>query len=252
MDDHSLLNGPEPQPPTATAAEAFARLAARVEAMDARFDGRLAVIARALEHIAIEKQSIEVPDYNPTLGKINANMAEFAKHIKALSQSEALRMTPENMAERIDAAAEAARQADRIAIKEMRELNRQSNAAISKAVGTLRAKEDQRWHMLNAVGIAILAISLLWLFYPGWAVSLAPNSWHWPERVARRTMGEPTLWDAGIRLMRVGNPEGWQAIVDAADMRQANRETIAACERAAEKAKESVRCTIRTGGRRSP
>ena len=252
MDERALLNGPEPQPSTGTAAEAFARLAARVEAMDARFDGRLAVIARALEHIAIEKQSIEVPDYNPTLGKINANMAEFAKHIKALSQSEALRMTPENMAERIDAAAEAARQADRIAIKEMRELNRQSNAAISKAVGTLRAKEDQRWHMLNAVGIAILAISLLWLFYPRWAASLAPNSWHWPERVARRTMGEPTLWDAGIRLMRVGNPEGWQAIVDAADMRQANRDTIAACERAAEKAKESVRCTIRTGGRRSP
>ncbi|MGV7123218.1 DUF6118 family protein [Sphingopyxis sp. 550A] len=247
MDEQSLLNGPEPAPPTGTAAEAFARLAARVEAMDARFDGRLAVIARALEHIAIEKQSIEVPDYNPTLGKINANMAEFAKHMKALSQSEALRTTPESMAERIMAAAEGARESDRIALKEMRELNRQSNAAINKAVGTLRAKEDQRWHMLYAIGIAVLAISLLWLFYPGWAASIGPQSWHWPERVARRTMGEPTLWDAGIRLMQAGNPEGWQAIVDAADMRQANRDTIAACERAAEKAKEPVRCTIRIG-----
>lgn len=245
MDEQSLLNGPEPAPPTGTAAEAFARLAARVEAMDARFDGRLAVIARALEHIAIEKQSIEVPDYNPTLGKINANMAEFAKHMKAVSQSEALRMTPESMAERIAAAAEAAREADRIAIKEMRELNRQSNAAMSKAVGTLRAKEEQRNHLLYAIGIAILGISLLWLFYPGWAASMAPQSWQWPERVARRTMGEPTLWDAGIRLMQAGNPEGWQAIVDAADMRQANRDTIAACEKAAAKAKEAVRCTIR-------
>ena len=247
MDEQPLLNGPEPEPQAGTAAEAFARLAARVEAMDARFDGRLAVIARALEHIAVEKQSIEVPDYNSTLGKINANMAEFAKHMKALSQSEALRMSPENMAERIDAAAEAAREADRIAIKEMRELNRQSNATINKAVGALRAKEDQRWHMLYAIGIAILAISLLWLFYPGWAASTAPQSWHWPERVARRTMGEPTLWDAGIRLMQAGNPEGWQAIVDAADMRQDNRDAIAACERAAEKAKEPVRCTIRIG-----
>lgn len=247
MEEQPLLNGPEPQPPTGTAAEAFARLAARVETMDARFDGRLAVIARVLEHIAIEKQGIEVPDYNPTLGKINANMAEFAKHMKALSQSEALRMTPEDMAERIVAAAEAAREADRISIKEMRELNRQNDAAISKAVGTLRAKEEQRWHMIYATGIAILAISLLWLFYPGWAASMAPQSWHWPERVARRTMGEPTLWDAGIRLMQTGNPEGWQAIVDAADMRQANRDTIAACERAAEKAKEPVRCTIRIG-----
>jgi len=118
---------------------------------------------------------------------------------------------------------------------------------MNKAVGTLRAKEEQRWRMIYAIGIAILAISLLWLFYPGWASGLAPNSWHWPERVARRTMGEPTLWDAGIRLMQAGNPEGWQAIVDAADMRQANRDTIAACERAAEKAKEPVRCTIRIG-----
>lgn len=247
MDEQSLLNGPEPQPPTGTAAEAFARLAARVETMEGRLDGRLAVIARALEHIAVEKQSIEVPDYNPTLGKINATLAEFAKHMKGLIQSEALRMTPENMAERIDAAAETAREADRIAIREMRELNRQSIAAMSRATVTLRAKEDQRRHLLYAIGGAILAISLLWLFYPGWAASMAPQSWHWPEGAARRTMGEPTLWDAGIRLMQAGNPEGWQAIVDAADMRQANRDTINACERAAIKAKEPVRCTIRIG-----
>ena len=64
MDEQSLPNEPEPQPQAGTAAEAFTRLAARVEAMEGRFDGRLAVIARALEHIAIEKQSIEVPDYN--------------------------------------------------------------------------------------------------------------------------------------------------------------------------------------------
>jgi len=56
------------------------------------------------------------------------------------------------MAERIDAAAEAAREADRIALKEMRALSRQSNAAINKAVGTFRAKEDQHQHMFYAIG----------------------------------------------------------------------------------------------------
>lgn len=247
MDEQPLMNEPDPEPQAGTAAEAFTRLAARVETMDAHFDGRLAMIARALEHIAVEKQGIEVPDYNPTLAKINATLAEFAKHMKALSQSEALRMTPESMAERIAAVAETAREADRITIKEIRELNRQSSAATRKAVGTLRAKADQRQHMFYAIGGAILAISLLWLVYPGWAASMAPQGWHWPERVAQRTMGEPTLWDAGIRLMRAGNPEGWQAIVDAADMRQANRDTIAVCERTAEKTKEPVRCTIRIG-----
>jgi hypothetical protein len=48
-------------------------------------------------------------------------------------------------------------------------------------------------------------------------------------------MGEASLWDAGIRMMRAGDPEGWQAIVDAADLARENREAIDACERHAAK-----------------
>ncbi|MAM10071.1 MULTISPECIES: DUF6118 family protein [Sphingobium] len=244
MDDQSLPNEPESQPPTGTAAEAFAHLAARVETMEQRLDGRLAVIARALEHIAVEKQSIEVPDYNPTLGKINAALAEFAKHMKAFSQSEALNMTPESMAERIIVAAEAARDTDKASIKQAQALLREAHADQMRAIGAVRTKDRQRRHLVyTGIGTA-LAVSLLLLAYPGWAVSLAPKSWQWPERVATRTMGEPSLWEAGIRLMRAGNPDGWQAIVDAADMRQANRDAIVACERTAEKVKEPVRCNI--------
>ncbi|MGC4251060.1 MAG: DUF6118 family protein [Sphingobium sp.] len=247
MDEQSLLNGPEPQPPTGTAAEAFAHLAARVVALEQRLDGRLAVIARALEHIAVERQSIEVPDYNPTLTKINAALAEFAKHMKAFSQSEALSTTPESMAERIIVAAKAVRETDKASIKQAQALLREAHADQTRAIGAVRTKDRQRRHLVyTGIGTA-LAVSVLWLAYPGWAASLAPQSWQWPERVATRTMGEPSLWEAGIRLMRAGNPDGWQAIEDAADMRQANRDAIAACERTAEKVKEPVRCTIRIG-----
>ncbi|WP_314715378.1 DUF6118 family protein [Sphingobium yanoikuyae] len=245
MDEQSLLNGPDPEPPTGTAAEAFAHLAARVEALEQRLDGRLAVIARALEHIAVEKQSIEVPDYNPTLAKINAALAEFAKHMKAFSQSEALSMTPESMAERIIVAAEAIRETDKASIKQAQALLREAHADQMRAIGAVRTKDRQRRHLVyTGIGTA-LTVSLLWLIYPGWAASLAPHGWHWPERLATRTMGELTLWDAGVRLMRAGNPDDWQVIVEAADMRQVNRDAIAACESAAEKAKEPVQCTIR-------
>ncbi|QNG45752.1 DUF6118 family protein [Sphingobium yanoikuyae] len=244
MDDQSLLNGPEPQPPTGTATEAFAHLAARVEAMEHRFDGRLAVIARALEHIAVEKQSIEVPDYNPTLAKINAALAEIAKHMKAFAQSEALNMTPESMAERIIASGQAARETDKASLKQAQGLMREAHADQMKAIGAIRTKDRQRRHLdYTGIGTA-LAVSLLWLFYPGWAASLAPNGWHWPERVATRTMGEASPWEAGIRLMRTGNPDGWQAIVDAADMWQANRDHIAACERVSTSTQKPTRCTI--------
>lgn len=66
-----------------------------------------------------------------------------------------------------------------------------------------------------------------------------------PERMARHMVGEPTLWEAGTRIMRAGGPEAWRAIAEAVEMRRNNREAIDACERAASKVKQPVRCTIR-------
>jgi hypothetical protein len=213
-DEQSLLNEPEPRPNAA--AEAFAHLSERVAAMEERLEGRMAVMARALEHIAIEKQSIEFPDYGPTLAKMNGYLATLAGQTKTIMDAPAMQLTPESMAERIGEASEAARETDRATIKKSQELHHQAHADQMRAVGTIRTKQEQRRNIFYCGGGAALAMSLLWLIYPGFAASIGPQSWLWPERVARRTPGEPTLWDADIRLMRVGNPEGWQAVVDAA------------------------------------
>lgn len=243
-DEQSLLNEPEPKPRPNAAAEAFAHLSERVAAMEERLDGRMAVMARALEHIAIEKQSIEFPDYGPTLAKMNGYLATLAGQTKTIMDAPAMQMTPESMAERIAEAADAAREADRATIKKSLELHHQAHAEQMRAVGTIRTKHEQRWHVFYCGGGAALAVSLLWLIYPGWAASIGPQSWLWPERVARRTLGEVSLWDSGIRLMRTGNPEEWQAIVDAADLARKNRDTLAACQKAAAKARKPVICTV--------
>jgi len=244
-DEQSLLNEPGPKPRPDAAAQAFAQLEARVGGMEQRLDGRLSMLTRAVEHITVEKQSLEIPDYSPTLAKQGGHLATMAGQMKRLADAPAMQLTPESMAERILASSEAAREPDKATIKQARELHRQSHADLMHAIGAFRTKQEQRWHLLcTGMGTA-LAVSLLWLLYPGWAASIGPQSWNWPERVARRVLGELTLWDAGIRLMRAGNPDSWQAIVSAADMARENRDAIAACERAAEKAKEPVRCTIR-------
>ena len=245
MDDaQSLLNEPEPEPRPNAAAEAFAHLAERVAAMEERLDGRMAVMARALEHIAIEKQSLEFPDYGPTLAKMNSYLATLAGQTKNIMDAPAMQLTPESMAKRIDVAADAARATDKATIKKSLDLHHQAHADHMRAIGTVRTKQEQRWQMFCCGGGVALATALLWLIYPGWAASIGPQSWHWPEQVARSTLGEPSLWDAGIRLMRAGNPDGWQAIVDAADLARENRDTIATCEKAAAKAGKPVRCTI--------
>lgn len=246
MDDElSLLNEPEPDPRPDAAAQAFAHLSERVAGMEERLEGRMAVMARALEHIAIEKQSLEFPDYGPTLAKMNGYLATLAGQTKAIMDAPAMQLTPESMTERIDVAAEAARATDKATIKKSLELHHQTHADQMRAVGTIRTRQEQRWQMFYCGGGAALVISLLWLIYPGWAANIGPQSWLWPERVARRTLGEASLWDAGIRLMRAGNPGGWQAIVDAADLARENRASISGCQRAAAKAKEPVSCTVR-------
>ena len=243
-DEQNFLDEPDPELRPNAAAEAFAHLSERVAAMEERLAGRMAVMARALEHIAIEKQSLEFPDYGPTLAKMNGYLATLAGQTKTIMEAPAMQLTPEGMAERIDVAADAARATDKATIKKSLELHHQAHADQMRAIGTVRTKREQRMHIFYCGGGVALVMALLWLIYPGWAASIGPQSWLWPERVARRTLGEPSLWDAGIRLMRAGNPEGWQMIVDAVDLVRENRDTIAACEKMAIKADKSVRCTI--------
>ncbi|MGC4250347.1 MAG: DUF6118 family protein [Sphingobium sp.] len=225
-----------PEPPANQAAQAFAQLGERVAAME----GQMAAMLRAFEQAAAQQG----PDHNATLVKLAGNMAEVGKRMKAVEQSALLRMSPEALAEHIVTAADMARKDDQRAIRELKELARDTMTAMRNVTGRLRDRTEQCWHMVYAAGGAALAASLLWLAWPGWAANVAPGSWHWPESVARRALVEPTLWDAGIHLMRTGNPQAWQAIVDAARMQDDNHAVLTACERTATKAKKPIPCTI--------
>ena len=98
-DEQNLLNEPEPRPDTA--AQAFGRLEARVSGMEQRLDGRLSMLTRAVEHITIERQSLEIPDYSPTLAKHGGHLAAMAGQMKRLADAPAMQLTPESMAERM-------------------------------------------------------------------------------------------------------------------------------------------------------
>ena len=233
-----------PEPRAETAAEAFARLDDRV----AGLDGRIALMARAVEHMAAERFEVDIPDYNPTLEKTNAYLAAVHERLQAIEDAPALAMTPETMERRIAAAAHKARADDEASIRRVRQDQRDTVQALHQIVGHARARQDQREHLLWGIGGGVLAGCLLWSILPGMVARTVPESWHWPERIARRTIGEPSLWEAGSRMMQVGSPEAWRAITDAAAMRHENKETIATCEQKAAKRKAPVRCAIKVGG----
>lgn len=233
-DEQSLLNAPEPV--AETAAQAFARL-----------DGRISMMSRAVEHLAAERASIDIPDYSATLGQMNTRLAAIAQGLAGMAEKPAMLLTPEGLATRMDAAAEKSRRSDSATLREAREAHQEAARIIRDLTGVVREKHEQRERLLWTAGGSVLAGCLLWSMLPGVIARTLPVSWHMPERMARHMVGEPTLWEAGTRIMRASSPEAWQAISDAAEMRRENRETIDACEQAAKKLKQPVRCTISVG-----
>jgi hypothetical protein len=54
----------------------------------------------------------------------------------------------------------------------------------------------------------------------------------------------PTATEAGIRLIRSQDPEGWKALQSGAQLEAQNREVLSACKAKAEKTGAPVRCSV--------
>nr|QJS06607.1 hypothetical protein [Sphingomonas sp.] len=241
MDD-DIQEGDDP-------AEAFDRLRAVIESQDRE----LALLRRAVEGLAAERANIDVPDYSETLGRIQQGVDATANGLAvingAIARSPALAMTPEQMAQRIAAAGNAARREDQAALAKAGEDKARVMAELRAIAGSAWTRAEQKnrqlWFGLGGVAIGILA----WSGLPGLvARDVAPASWQWPERMAARTLDRP-MWDAGQRMMQSADPAQFRAIVASDKIVMANRKAIEGCEKAAVKAREALRCTIRVGAR---
>jgi len=205
----------------------------------------VALLRRATEGLSAEKARLEMPDYTPTLGAMEAGLTTIGQAMEAIAEAPALQLTPNELAERISAVAERSRRTDKATIEEARAGHYEATAVIRNLVGVLRTKREQQHHLLKAVAGGVAAGCLLWSILPGVILRSLPASWHMPESMAAHILGEPNLWDAGSRMMSAGDPGSWRSTVRAAEMWRDNRYKIAACEMAAAKARDAVRCVIR-------
>jgi hypothetical protein len=207
-----------------------------------RLRGEVSLLRSAIEGLTAARESIEIPDYEPTLERTEKIMTVLVQQIDAMRKSPAMTLTPENMGSRLNASVMET-------VNTLRSHAQASKSALDGTVGELRGlvrsartgDEQNRWLYLFGGGGLVLGL-LLYALLAGPIARLMPMSWQWPERMAARTLALP-MWDAGQRMMTAANPEGWRAIVTAANLARDNRETIEACRRSA-KAKKAVRCTI--------
>lgn len=212
-----------------------------------RLEGEIALMRRAVENLATEKANIDIPDYSSTLGEMAQHLEAATKLLGTIADKPAMDLTPENMAQQMDHAARQGRQSDREQITAAENRYDHAMRALTRVVASAHTAADQRDRLKWVGGGGILAGCLLWAIIPGPIARSFPESWHMPEKIATRAIGEPSIWEAGVRLLRVGSPAAWRAISDAAEMRHRNRDVIRDCEEAALKSRRPVRCTVRIG-----
>jgi hypothetical protein len=234
-DDVELLTENDP------AAEAFGRL-----------EGEMALMRRAVEHLAAERADIIIPDYGTTLGEMAGRLGEMSQSLAAIASKPALQLTPQSMAERIEAAAQAARRTDHDQLAEARKDLYQATQDMRSLVWRAQSITEQRRRLAWMGGGGLLAGILLWSFLPGVIARSMPASWYWPERLATRMLDAPSPWEAGVRLMRSGSPEAWSVLLQATDMQHDNEETIADCRATANRTHEPIRCTLKVKPKAHP
>jgi len=230
---------PEPDPPAPEAAsdpaaEAFARL-----------EGELALMRRAVQHLAAERADIVIPDYGTTLTDMAKRLGAISRGINTIADHPAMQLTPDSFGARIEAVAESARRSDHDRIRQARTDLNHATQDLRAITAQAQTAGEQRQQLFQVAGGCVLAGIFLWSFLPGTIARAMPESWHWPERMAARMVGQDTLWSAGIRMMRAGDAGMWNAIVQASRIEEENREIISGCVASANRSGQIVRCSVK-------
>lgn len=216
-----------------SATEAFSRL-----------EGEMALMRRAVEHLAAEKADVTIPDYTTTLGEMSQYLNQAQQELKTIAARPALKLTPRDLAQHIDDAARMVRRSDHEELRGARERYDRAAHTLNGVVATVRAADQQQKHLVWAAGLGVLAGCLLSAILPGVILRTLPDSWHGPEKMAAHIVGERSMWEAGARLMQAGDPEGWQGVVAATQLMRENQDAIQNCEEAVVTTGRPARCTI--------
>jgi hypothetical protein len=210
----------------------------------ARLEGEMAMVRHTVQNMARERADIIIPDYTATLGQMADQLAEVSKTLSTIGNKPAIELTPEDIAAHIKRASLDMLCDSSDLFRHGRKDLDTATGRLAAIVGQVRTEAEQKRQTWRFAGVGLAAGILLWSILPGTIARAMPESWHWPERMARKAVGEPTIVEAGIRLIRTQNPEAWEELVAAQRIFSENRETMKRCVERARKAARSTNCSI--------
>jgi hypothetical protein len=210
----------------------------------ARLEGEMAMVRHTVQNMARQRADIVIPDYTSTLGHMADQLEQVSKRLSTIGSKPAIELTPEDIAVQIKRASlDMLRDASDLFRHGRKDLDL-ATGRLAAIVGRVRTEAEQKRQTWRFAGVGLAAGILLWSILPGTIARAMPKSWHWPESMARKAVGEPTIVEAGIRLIRSQNPEAWQELAAAQAILSENREALDRCMESAQKTERTVSCAI--------
>ncbi len=208
--------------PQDAATEAFEALRAEVTQLRA-----------GVESLSAKFQDQDPTDYAPTLGAI-------AMSLEAIKGHPALQAGPEADAQQF-------REATKLTT-EQRQADLETAVKQGLIVGEYRYRKQKK-ELVTMTAAGVIAGAILWVCFSGLIARALPDGWQVAEQMAAATLGLDR-WDAGAKLMEVGNPQAWARVVNGSQfledvqLEPVNRKTLDGCRAAASRTGKEQRCTV--------
>ena len=202
--------------PGDSAADAFERLRSEV-----------ALLRRAVEGLAAGAQDAPV-DYSPTLAELSEAIAAVNAQAVALGERPLLALAPEQLGSLFQIAAAEVLARPVAELERERTLLHQAAEALSAAREADLAKSRSWRRTTSLLGGGALGGVVLWSLLLGPIARILPAGWGAPERLASATLNVP-MAQAGERLMRRADPQGWRTVEVARRLPEAQISVLRDC-----------------------
>src|SRR3546814_7406255 len=127
--------------------------------------GEVALVRLAVEGLARARESIEIPDYQPTLANTEKILLALTQRVDVIAKSPAMKLTPGTMGERVNASVASATGELHNLVNSTRSDMSEAARDLGALIGTTRARWQQDrwlfWIGLSGMVMGILLFALL-------------------------------------------------------------------------------------------
>ena len=211
-------------------------------AFDALRD-ELVRVRLSVETLNLGIQQSRPHDYRRTLGEILRAQEGVEAELQSIKAHPAINLTPDRFMHQLEEAKNEMIKADQRKLKVIMNALEHNCITIKDYVDTANEANRQKITVITAGIICFCIGTFLSITTVSAIAGMLPKSWQAPELIASNIIGA-SMHEAGTRLVRVADPEGWNLLSEDNRIMNENREAVRKCLSGVVETKKEIKCTI--------